>query len=666
MKKLFLCIFVFAVISFCITGILIKQKNYNNLTDKQKENNNISDEVKEENNISGNVNDENNNVLQVKEKTIDLNGTYDQNDLKIEEVSEYNKIIGSDIKYPQISGLKNKEVEKKVNEDIKLKVNNKFEKVYKENNINNINSYMSIKSNFANVISISIDFGYLLNDKYNHEYICLNYELINGESLKFEDLFVQNVDLNSIVRRVLYRSINQVEAWNMDVYDIEFDKEKSEWTAMTWKQDENGNGYDEKDIYIPKLNEYEIYKLMNKFMKSEDKQFSFTPAELELKIEDSEHTHLIKFIDIAEDVVIYDKYLTEESIFERENIGVKNVFTCSELSNSDNRFIEYGFADDNLFYDISENYSYINERNTFKKSIKTLKNQILIEARNILADYRQIAQNNPDIFYVISIVYYLNAYDDTNVIDINISKSTGYTSIDNKDKVMEEIKECYRYYNLAFYSSGLNKFIDESGVYENKTKLEKEHKTTTKLYDARNLKELTVVEDVVKEHFKGDIDFMNILKEKFKNKLKNDWYYRTYDDEKINDLIEQAYYKLEARGISAKFPNEQSTVFLFFGDIGTAFFNIYDFNPIVILPTDIRLIDSSEIEGLSLEELNLAYNEIFARHGHDFINNELKSYFDKLSWYNPEPGKSVSTEELSEIERTNLDIIKRAIEKKKI
>lgn len=663
MKKLFLGIFVFAVISFCITGILIKQKNYNNLADKQKENNNINEEVKEQDNISGNVNDENNAVSQVKEKTINLNGTYDQNDLKIEEVTEHNEIIGSDIKYPQINGLKNKDVEKKINEDIKIKINNRLEKIYKENKINNINLYMDIKSNFANVISLSVDFGYLLNDKYNHEYICLNYELINGENLKFEDLFVQNVDLNNIVRRILYRTVTQEEAWNFDVYDIEFDKEKSEWTAMTWKLDENGDGYDERDIYIPKFNEYEIYKTMNKFMKSDDKQFSFTPAELELKIDNGEHTHSIKFLDIAEDVVIYDKYLTKGSIFENENIGMKNIFTCSVPQNSDNRFLEYGFATENLFYEISEGHMFIEPGYTFEKSLNTLKNQALTESRNIIEKYKQIAENNPDKFYILSLNQQPEANNDTNIVQISLSEKIGYISIENKEKVIADIKDSFRYHNVIFYGSGLNLFFERNEYYESYIKLEKiEGKSYKEIYDARNLREIAAEKDV----FKIDVDYTNILNERFKEELNVHWYYETDTEEKIKELMAHAHYEIDIFGITMKFPNEQYGVTLGYDKIGKEYLNIYDLKPLFVLETDKKIYDSIEIEHLSLEELNLAYNEIFARHGHDFKKEELKFYFDKLSWYNSIPNKVVSIEELSEIERINLNIIKSVIEKKKI
>ena len=63
--------------------------------------------------------------------------------------------------------------------------------------------------------------------------------------------------------------------------------------------------------------------------------------------------------------------------------------------------------------------------------------------------------------------------------------------------------------------------------------------------------------------------------------------------------------------------------------------------------------------------MNKAYNEIFARHGHDFKNAELKEYFNSMSWYSVEPNKTVSLNELNEIEKYNIDIIKSVINDKK-
>lgn len=77
-----------------------------------------------------------------------------------------------------------------------------------------------------------------------------------------------------------------------------------------------------------------------------------------------------------------------------------------------------------------------------------------------------------------------------------------------------------------------------------------------------------------------------------------------------------------------------------------------------ILPSDSRELTRSELEELNLDTLNKAYNEIFARHGHDFKSKELKVYFDAQPWYKAVPEKTVAVSELSALEYKNMELIK--------
>lgn len=72
------------------------------------------------------------------------------------------------------------------------------------------------------------------------------------------------------------------------------------------------------------------------------------------------------------------------------------------------------------------------------------------------------------------------------------------------------------------------------------------------------------------------------------------------------------------------------------------------------------------LNDLSNSELNVAYNEIFARHGHDFSSQNLKEHFSSMIWYKPVDGKVVSIEELNDIEKENIRIIKEEVEKRKV
>ena len=77
-----------------------------------------------------------------------------------------------------------------------------------------------------------------------------------------------------------------------------------------------------------------------------------------------------------------------------------------------------------------------------------------------------------------------------------------------------------------------------------------------------------------------------------------------------------------------------------------------------ILPTDSRLIEESELYGMSQEEVALARNEIYARHGHIFTTEAYADYFEQQSWYTPNPNfDSMDPTQLTEIERKNIDVI---------
>ena len=76
-----------------------------------------------------------------------------------------------------------------------------------------------------------------------------------------------------------------------------------------------------------------------------------------------------------------------------------------------------------------------------------------------------------------------------------------------------------------------------------------------------------------------------------------------------------------------------------------------------ILPSNTREITANDLKGMSKEELNRAYNEIFARYGHDFKTKSLKDYFKTQTWYKPIDGKTVTPADLTDLENKNKDII---------
>lgn len=74
--------------------------------------------------------------------------------------------------------------------------------------------------------------------------------------------------------------------------------------------------------------------------------------------------------------------------------------------------------------------------------------------------------------------------------------------------------------------------------------------------------------------------------------------------------------------------------------------------------SSIKAIEQRDLVNMTDNQLWIARNEIYARHGKMFDNDYLQSYFNSCSWYSPIVGKNeITDEELSETERSNLEQI---------
>ena len=83
-----------------------------------------------------------------------------------------------------------------------------------------------------------------------------------------------------------------------------------------------------------------------------------------------------------------------------------------------------------------------------------------------------------------------------------------------------------------------------------------------------------------------------------------------------------------------------------------------------LLPdSDTRLLTDADVSGLSTEELRIAKNEIYARHGRMFTSEDLKAYFESKSWYQGSvPAEAFSESVFSQTEKDNITLIQKYID----
>ncbi|WP_270344171.1 TcaA 3rd/4th domain-containing protein [Bacillus mobilis] len=81
----------------------------------------------------------------------------------------------------------------------------------------------------------------------------------------------------------------------------------------------------------------------------------------------------------------------------------------------------------------------------------------------------------------------------------------------------------------------------------------------------------------------------------------------------------------------------------------------YVYNGFIFPDSDIRKLTSTDLTYVSKEQLKIARNEIYARHGHIFQTKDMQAYFSKQSWYRENP---YFTGKLTDIESYNVELIK--------
>lgn len=299
----------------------------------------------------------------IPEAGIDLNGFYDQNDLVFTEVTED---LGGErwVKYIQIDGLKNGDVEAAVNAAIAAEAQSLVD-YYGAERINYVNC--NLCASFSNVLSI----GFYAGDvEYNYTNRYLNFNLNDGSLLRVEDLFGVQADLLGLVRSGFYE--------NLTTYNLQ-----DQYWETAQSPDEN-----------------ELYKVVTNYMGQGEKKFFFTPTQIYFCYGD-DYTASVDMAEHAEDITVYHKFLSEESLFERDDIGYKDIFTCVDIPEAHD-VREFGFAAENFWYDFGFDGIYLVDGvpQDAVDGINAYAAQCLDDMRSEIEEIRLEAEANPDTMFI--------------------------------------------------------------------------------------------------------------------------------------------------------------------------------------------------------------------------------------------------------------------------
>lgn len=524
-KKLVVLLSSFIVIAVMITTALIMTNKAGSFTDVS------SGEEKNKSNHE--------RVIGTKK-----NQKYNQNDLKI--IYQDTNYEGLEYKTLRINGLKNKEIENKINkelEDIEDEIRKKLVSASGEQE----NAYLSsnVNANYANILSVTF-YGSKSDSNYvpqiNIEKF-LNYDLTTGNKIKLEDLFLPGTDIDLYAQNDIYKQ---------KLHDS-FSKKNIFFNPDYWQSGELQYVLDEVD-------EIDFIKQYNKY-KNSKKDFYLTTTGIGIYYsKDGNYGDVyIKYMDCLDNLVVYTKFLTKESIFERDDIGLKDLYVCSSVVDQNDQSV-YLIKDlaTNLRIDArinvwtSEGY---NELEFFKNTLAKLKAE-LIEKKE---EYIKIANENKDKYYFVGIVYDINRYYPKTLLssygeekDIEEDKFIVYEQEKTYSVSMQDFSNWFEDKLIQNYTG--NRYTLDYQLYipisdEEKAKCDIKEKTSSIIY---NLARKTSTSDL-SGIFEDEIDYTTPISDYLEK-------YYNIDREKVENMIKNHEYAIGAYAITFKSGDIDATV----------------------------------------------------------------------------------------------------------
>jgi len=309
-------------------------------------------------------------------------------------------------------------------------------------------------------------------------------------------------------------------------------------------------------------------------MESDEKLFVFSPSDIAFYNKDGSMA-TAKMIDIADKVSIYNKYLTEKSLFERNDIGYKNLFTCANGSYDIFEKIDYGYMEDNYWYDVTL-WSYDRPEDTEKlNQFNSFKEKFYDEIYDKVYEYQEIAKKNPDKFYILFSKPTINMYMDSKYENgkwtyTYSDMATVYENVQvfempmevyenvYKDKIIDTYR--YQYFEMrggAYLDTNAN---DGAKVTEIRTE---------KLYDYVTGEELTKLSDV----FKEDSDYMNVIELRTKESLIEKY---NYSEEDADKLVKDINCELIGTRINVTIPGmDDFLVIIYFNNFAISMMKLF-------------------------------------------------------------------------------------------
>lgn len=231
--------------------------------------------------------------------------------------------------YFKIYGLKNKDIENKINKRIKQYMLEQISFAQKYE-YEHVDVWVNECGNFSNILSVNVYVGVqFYGDNYKNFPHGITFDLNTGNEIKFTDVFTYDADIENILSDCAYQTLGR---------------------------DYLLNGYLDMDEIDYEELEDDVDRVIKKYEKNPDIEFSVTPSEV-IAIIGNQSVDIPMF-NYREQIAIYNRFLSNAKLFELSNDekGKVNVF----LQETD---VDYSYTDverisDNLFVSVQIDKKY--------------------------------------------------------------------------------------------------------------------------------------------------------------------------------------------------------------------------------------------------------------------------------------------------------------------
>ena len=439
---------------------------------------------------------DNNYVSSSDEKYIQLNELYEENALTF--VNKKVQVNNNDCEYIQLSGLKQAKVENNINKDILNKVKELSKK-------ENKSIYVLKKGNFSNILSVVF---YTEEQDLTQIIDTLNYSLVTGDKLTIKDLFLSTTDITSIINKEISK---QIRNNSINVGDI----------------------------------------INNKY------KFYFDQSAVYLLLDDN--ILEINFYDYYESFGLYNKYLTNISIFKNDNVEGNDLLAASYRDNGIYSKLD---VEDNIFID-SVIYS---DNNIDKKVLIGVSDALenIYDGLKTAKEYKFLNQTGKL----------------TKLTDIYIDKNSGLEIIKNRYNIYS-LNISSNTYNVSKEYFG-NKMVED--VYNLHRKLKTQQNNLVSLNKYNDLKKesfnliilsngktLDKVTDLFIEGYNYKLEIKNIIMQKY-----------NITEEELDNLLKDAKYDytLKLDNLNESYSivvtlNNKRKIYISFDEFDKNIINIY-------------------------------------------------------------------------------------------